>query len=207
MFHLYGLIVGLGIVAGWSVAERIEPKVAKVLPWVLFFGIAGARLYHVIDLWGYYSIHVLQIFEVWNGGLGILGGIIGGAFGYAVYSVRSSVYIVDWHTIRAIATGLPLSQAIGRWGNLFNNELWGRRHEPLFLYESILDLVLFCLLCRVGRIGDKQVVATYLIGYGFIRLLLEPFKPDPWWVGYVMVIIMIILGFVIWYKSRIFVKS
>jgi phosphatidylglycerol:prolipoprotein diacylglycerol transferase len=185
IFHLYGLIVGVGIVAGWSVAEKIDPKVNKVLPWVLVGGIVGARLYHVIDQWSYYSQHLLNILAVWNGGLGIFGGVIGGIVGLiiAYYTIKTLDY---WKTLAAIVTGLPLGQVIGRWGNLANNELWGIHHEPLFLYESVLDLILFGLLWGPTMRGSSSQakVGAYLVGYGVIRLILEPFKPNPWIFGY-----------------------
>ncbi len=132
-FHWYGLIVGVGVVAGWSVAEKIDPRVNKVLPWILVFGIIGARAYHVIDQWSYYSQHLSQIVAIWNGGIGIFGGIIGGMVGLLLYKLTNKLTDI-WEVGAAIVTGLPLGQAIGRWGNLVNNELWGKHHEPLFLY-------------------------------------------------------------------------
>ena len=188
MFHLYGLIVGIGIVAGWSVAEKIEPRVNRVLPYVLGFGIVGARLYHVVDQWGYYGQHLWQIIELWKGGLGIFGGVVGGIVGLVIYQQTNKLTRDQiWKILAASVTGLPIGQAIGRWGNLVNNELWGRNHEPLFLYESGLDLALFCLIWQIRRIRqieNRAIVGVYLVGYGLIRLILEPLKPNPWWLGY-----------------------
>ena len=197
MFHWYGLIVGIAAVAGLTVAERIEPKLSKALPGVLIFGLLGARLYHVIDLWDYYSLHPRDILAIWNGGLGIFGGIIGGVIG--VWLSRGD----RWKVLGALSVGLPLSQAIGRWGNLVNDELWGKGHTPLFLYESVLDLLLFVVLWRVHkRHGVRRLVGMYLLGYGFIRLLLEPMKADPWWVGYVMIGLLIACGMLLWVDQR-----
>ena len=206
MFHLYGLIVGIGVVAGWSVAERIEPRVNKVLPWVLGLGIIGARLYHVIDKWSYYSQHLGQVMAVWNGGLGIFGGIVGGIVGLliAYYTIKPLNNL--WSILGAIVTGLPLGQAIGRWGNLANNELWGIRHEPLFLYESILDLILFGILWKLSSRAKSRDPSTtvgmtrlgiYLAGYGLIRLILEPFKPNPWIFGYYVAGSMVLSGLIL----------
>ena len=197
MIHWYGLIIGLAIVVGWSIAERIEPKVNKVLPWVLIFGILGARLYHVIDLWSYYSQNLGQIVAVWNGGLGIFGGIGGGVIGLLIYQVTHKLTKNEtWKMLAASITGLPIAQAIGRWGNLVNNELWGAHHEPLFLYESILDLILFGILWRLYRRGQHSMirVGTYFAGYGVIRLILEPLKPSPWRVGYAVAGGLVVLG-------------
>jgi phosphatidylglycerol:prolipoprotein diacylglycerol transferase len=188
IFHLYGLLVGIGIVAGWSVAEKIEPQVNKVFPWVLGFGLVGARLYHVIDQWGYYSQHIPQILAVWNGGLGIFGGVIGGVVGLLFYQQINKLTVGEiWKISGAIVTGLPLAQAIGRWGNLVNNELWGKGHTPLFLYESGLDLGLFILLTRLAKRqwgSGKKMVGAYLLGYGAIRYFLEFWRVDPWLIDY-----------------------
>ena len=81
MFHLYGLFIGLAVVVGWSVAERIEPKANKVVVWVIGLGLLGARIHHVIDVWEYYSQNLGQIVAVWNGGLSIWGGLTGGGVG------------------------------------------------------------------------------------------------------------------------------
>lgn len=186
MFHIYGLIVGLAIVVGWRVAESIEPRVSKVAPWVILFGLLGARLYHVIDLWEYYGQNLWQIAAIWNGGLGIYGAIIGGGVG--LWIGRGDMKILG-----AIVTGLPLAQAVGRWGNYFNDELWGRNHEPLFLYESILDLALFVY---IQKFSLRVRVGIYLVGYGLIRLVLEPLKPGAWWVGYVISGILVVTGVV-----------
>ncbi len=203
MFHLYGLIVGLAIVVGWHVAERIEQKVGKVLPWVLLGGLVGARLYHVTHLWEYYAQNLGQIFFIWEGGLGIFGGIIGGVITLRLLTKETQTF---WQNLGAIVVALPLSQAIGRWGNLANNELWGRSHAPLFLYESILDLGLFVILwSRRGQAPERRV-AIYLLGYGLIRLLLEPMKPEAWRVGYVVAGMMVGTGLFLWYKSYTLIK-
>lgn len=206
MIHAYGLIVGLAVVVGWSVAERIEPKVNKVVPYVLFFGLLGARLYHVIDLWAYYSEHLGEVGAVWNGGLGIYGGIMGGIIGLWIYQrvniPKNQMNKSFWTLMGAMVVGLPLAQSIGRWGNLANNELWGIHHEPLFLYESILDLCLFILLWRVRFIHPKARVGIYLLGYGGMRLLLEPLKSSPWWVGYCISGAFIIIGSLLIYLTR-----
>lgn len=61
MFHLYGMFIGLAIVVGYTVAEKLEPKVGRVAPWVIGLGILGARIYHVIDFWEYYGQNLGQI--------------------------------------------------------------------------------------------------------------------------------------------------
>lgn len=207
MFHLYGLIVGIALVAGWSVAERIDRRVVPVLPMVIVFTLLGARLYHVVDLWPYYIHHLGEMTMIWKGGLGIFGGIVGGVIGLRL-RVKSTREF--WEILAAIVVGLPLAQAIGRWGNFANNELWGIHHAPLFLYESILDIMLFGLIWRIRHIRhirDTQIVGSYCLGYGLVRLLLEPMKINPWWFGYVMAVSMVVLGLTLWYKSHTPIKK
>ena len=140
MFHLYGLIVGIAIVVGWSVAERIEPRVGKLAPGVIIVGLVGARIYHVIDLWDYYSLNWWQILAVWRGGMSIWGGLVGGSLAWWVIDRR-------WETISAIATALPLTQAIGRIANGVNGEFVSKVWSlPWWMTESVLDLGLFWLV-------------------------------------------------------------
>lgn len=202
--------MGVAAVTGWSVAEKIEPKINKIWAWVILPGLIGARAYHVLDLWEYYRENLGQIIAVWNGGLGIFGGIAGGVVGILIYQriklPKRERREFFWRVTGALAAGMPLSQAIGRWANLANNELWGRNHEPLFLYESILDLILFYWVWRVSLPGDsRKAVGRYALGYGVIRLLLEPLKPEPWIAGYFAAMILVIVGGTIltWRQSSV----
>ncbi len=169
MFHLYGLFIGIAVVAGWSVAEKIEPRVGRVAPFILVAGLVGARAYHVIDLWAYYSQDLWQIVAVWNGGLGIFGGIIGGVLAVWIYFKRDSLKVLG-----AIVSGLPLAQAIGRIGNGINGEFVNKVWIlPWWSAEAILDLMLFVLL---RGLSSKARVGGYLVGYGLIRLVLQPYR-------------------------------
>lgn len=136
--HWYGILVTLGIFVGTYIAalelrrRGINPNVAwDGVVWVAGLGIIGARLYHVFSSpndgsgsgWAYYSRNLFQIFAIWNGGLGIFGGLLGGAVGVLIVARR---YRVDLRALcDSIAPGLALGQAIGRWGNYFNQELYG----------------------------------------------------------------------------------
>ena len=187
-FHPYGLFIGLGILAAFEASVRLSKVrgidrklIESLFWWVIICGIFGARLYHVIDKWNtIYSISPKSVLYIWNGGLGIWGAIIGGVvglLGYWVIKLRrkiSFLYLMDVAVI-----GVPLGQAIGRWGNFFNNEIVGRSGEPLFLYESLLNLLLFGILIIIGRMGRIGLITgTYLVGYGLIRFALEPLRPD-----------------------------
>src|SRR3990167_352943 len=225
--HLYGLMVGFGLLAGGWVAAKIAKRegldpgvVWDGLLWAMMAGIVGARLYHVADLWSYYSRHLAEIVMVCNGGLGIFGGVIGGIVGLILYvklnqksNIKYQKSLLKLFDLGAL--GIPLSQAIGRWGNFFNQELYGRptslpwgvvinpenrlpgfeqfsRFQPLFLYESLLNLGLFGLLLMAyslwqkrsdWKAGSMKYVGMYLAGYGVIRFVLEPLRIDYWRVG------------------------
>jgi phosphatidylglycerol:prolipoprotein diacylglycerol transferase len=178
MFHMYGLFIGIAVVAGYSVAEKMEPKVSKVAPWVLGFGFVGARLWHVIDMWSYYSLNLPQIVAVWNGGLGIWGGIIGGfaAYQFTIYNLQFTKN-EQWSTLGAMVTGLPLAQAIGRLGNAVNGEFYDKVWIlPWWGAEVFLDLLLFMMIYRLR--GSSLKVGVYLVGYFLIRLILNPLRAD-----------------------------
>jgi len=166
MFHLYGLLIGIAIVVGWTIAEKINPRVNKIALYLIIGGLIGARIYHVIDYWSYYSQNLAQIFYIWKGGLSIWGGLIAGAIIILMY---------DYRLIGAIVTGLPLAQAIGRIGNGVNGEFGNLVFGlPWWSVEMILDLLLYGLIYYFK--GSTLKVGTYLVGYGLIRLVLQPYR-------------------------------
>jgi prolipoprotein diacylglyceryl transferase len=130
----YALCIVLGIVAACAVTEirmrrRGAPEwaVLDIAVWAVPFGIVGARIYHVItspDAYFGKGGEPLAAFQIWNGGLGIWGAVAGGALGAWIAARKMGIplpFVAD-----ALAPGLPLAQALGRWGNWFNNELFGR---------------------------------------------------------------------------------
>ncbi len=171
--------------------------------WVIIFALLGARLYHVIPNWDYYGKHPSEILAVWHGGLGIYGGVIGGLLaGYIIARIKGWDF---WLLANLVMPYLALGQAIGRWGNFFNKELYGppsdlpwaiyippssrlpgyRDYEtfhPTFLYEGLLDLANFFILYYLKEAGwfrkRGALVAVYLINYGIIRFFIEFFRPD-----------------------------
>jgi phosphatidylglycerol---prolipoprotein diacylglyceryl transferase len=171
MFHLYGFFIGLAIVVGYSVAEKLEPRIVKIAPWVIGFGIVGARLYHVIDLWEFYSQNPQLIVAVWNGGMSIWGALLGGLFAWLLVGRGS------WELLGASAVALPLAQAIGRIGNGVNGEFTNLVFGiPWWSAEAILDLFLFTILwSRRGQSPQVKMV-IYLVGYGLIRAILQPYR-------------------------------
>lgn len=206
----YGVIMALAIIAGLLIVRHFQRQ--KKLPtddlydlafWVVLSGLIGARLYDVliIDI-GYYIFHPIEVFYFWQGGLAIHGAIIGGLLAVIFWCWKKKQDFWQWAAMASVA--LPLGQAIGRWGNYFNSELFGgptnlawgipiaenlrptiysasQYFHPAFLYESILDLILFAalfIIYRKQRLKPKQIVGAYLIGYGIIRFVMEFVRID-----------------------------
>ncbi|MDQ3863636.1 MAG: prolipoprotein diacylglyceryl transferase [Actinomycetota bacterium] len=209
----YGLCIALGIiVATWLTGRELERRGydgALALDSLLFIvplGFVGARAYHVITDYELYSGDPFPgVLEVWNGGLGIYGGVLGGFVGLLIFArVRG---ISPWVFADAAAPGVVLAQAIGRWGNYFNQELFGRPSDlpwairiapenrpagyadaatfhPTFLYESIWDVVVCLILLWVARrfadrlkMGDLAML--YVSLYSFGRFFVETLRVDP----------------------------
>jgi phosphatidylglycerol:prolipoprotein diacylglycerol transferase len=155
-----------------------------MVPWIVVLSLLGARLGEVLIFEpGYYLANPGQILAIWNGGLSIMGGIAGGALAVLWYCRRHLLPVPSY--LDAAAVALPLGQAIGRWGNYFNQELYGRptnlpwaisvdpghrmpgyeqfsTFHPLFLYESLLNLVLFLALWQLSRRSLKQSNMAFL---------------------------------------------
>jgi phosphatidylglycerol:prolipoprotein diacylglycerol transferase len=183
--------------------------------WALIFGIIGARLYHVltpspsmaargIESALDYFRSPYQLINIRSGGLGIYGGIAGGALGLFIYARRARIPFLAWADLAVV--GLALGQAIGRWGNFFNQELYGRpselpwaigidpqyrlqayaeveRFHPAFLYESLWSFLSFLLLHYLTKhYAEKllpgELTALYLILYAIGRSLLELVRLD-----------------------------
>lgn len=204
-FHLYGLSIGLGIWAASEASFRLSKKrkikektFNQLLIWVIAGGILGARIYNVIEYWDYYQQNLTEILKLWQGGLGIWGAVIGGALTIlAFYYLKGrKEKIKPTDLLDVVTIGVPLGQAIGRWGNFFNKEIYGKvtslpwgwymeatgeKHHPLFLYESLLNLTLFLLLWQKSKnkkTKSGEITGMYLMGYGIIRFCLEWLRPE-----------------------------
>ena len=197
--HLYGLIIGIAIVIGIDYFSKHQPLLSKFketffIVGLLISAIIGARAYHVIDQWSYYSHNLWMIPQTWNGGLGIFGALIGG-FLFVVLFINYKTYITLLDSITPI---LPLCQAIGRFGNFINHE------NPIWWPEAILDLILFFFIRRFSN----NPTAKYLIGYGLIRFLTEFWRTDTWVInnlkiGQLISIVFIFVGVLLIYHGRL----
>ncbi|MFM9037958.1 MAG: prolipoprotein diacylglyceryl transferase [Actinomycetota bacterium] len=209
----YGLMIAIGVI----VAVRLWGKrlaligvggpddASGIAVWAVPAGVIGARLYHVATEWDRFSDRPFDIVKIWKGGLGIPGGMFLGIV-MAVWLMRRRDLPVG-PAMWAVAPALPLAQAIGRWGNWWNQELFGRPtglpwglevdpekvaaagyapgtlFHPTFLYESLWNLALTVVLIVVGRrimnVRPGRLLAGYVIGYGVGRFWVEGLRIDP----------------------------
>lgn len=175
---LYGLILGISIAIGinyFSAHNKAIPKkkLTGFLVFLILFSLLGARIYHVLDYWSFYSQNPSQILNTPAGGLAIYGGLMGGFLFIFFYSLGQKIKILS--ITDQITPILPLSQAIGRLGNFFNQE------NPLWWPEAILNLILFFTIKSTQN--KYSPTGIYLIGYGLIRLSTEIFRTDTWEIG------------------------
>ena len=214
--HAYGILIALGVIAGvWLSGRRLEAAKAgtrevmgTISLWGVVGGIVGARAYYVItdpsDPWKRPADWV----KVWEGGLGIPGGLLLGVLVAGWVARRKGVAPAAAFT--AAAPAIPLAQAIGRWGNWFNQELYGRpttlpwaleidydhlpraagvplyepgtTFHPTFLYESLWNLALCGALLWLDRrrpMRPGSLLAVYVGGYSVGRFLVENLRIDP----------------------------
>lgn len=211
----YGILTAVAIVVGlWLVGRQAraeglpEEKISSCVMWGVVTGYVGARLYEVAFNWDYYGRNWAKIPAVWEGGLAVHGGLIIGcsvAAGLAAWRRLPVLRILDIG-----APALAVAQAIGRWGNFFNEEAFGRptdlpwrlyispRHRPLeyrgaeffhptFLYESLWDLAVFAVL--VGWLRPRwrdrpgALFFWYVGLYSVGRFAIESLRLDSFWAG------------------------
>lgn len=207
--HWYGLFMVAAMVAGLLVLLRLakpagisSDSVFDLAFYLIIFSLLGARIYAVFLELPYYLAHPARIIAVWQGGLAIHGAIIGGATTLLVYCWKKQQSFWQWADRLVVA--LPLGQAIGRWGNYFNQELFGKPTQrpwgipisaanrpleylssqyfhPTFLYESFLNLLNFLILLALYPKLKKYngvLAFVYLINYAIIRILMESLRVD-----------------------------
>ncbi len=209
--YYYGIIMAISIAVGTLVSDWIGFKyyelkketVIDLAPYLIVFGLIGARLYYCLMDCGFYMRFPTEIFAIRHGGISIHGAIIGGFAGLMIYAFRHKVSIKKLADVCSI--GLILGQSIGRWGNFFNSEAYGLptelpwklyiapqyRHipyqdvsfyHPAFLYESIFDLLIFAILVFLTiakkNKKDGNIALIYLILYSIVRIFVESIRID-----------------------------
>ncbi len=222
-FHIYyyGILITLGVIAaaflGQAEAKRrgMNPEfIWDALFWVVLAGIVGARIWHILTpppsmveqgiTTKWYLMHPLDMLNIRNGGLGIPGAVIGGALALWIYCRRKRISFLTWADVAV--PGVALAQAIGRWGNFFNQELYGlptnlpwkiyidplhrvegfQNYEyfhPLFLYESLWNVANMAVLLWLARRFEKwlkpgDIFLIYMIMYSIGRFSLDFLRLD-----------------------------
>jgi len=224
--NFYGLLIMLGVIAA-AVLSTYEAKRKKQNPeiildsltWIVLGGVIGARLWHIFTppasmvaqgiTTQYYLTHPLAAIAIWRGGLGIPGAVAGGALAFYLYAKKRGLKFGLWADI--FAPGLALGQAIGRWGNFINQEVYGsptdlpwairidpqhrlpefmayETYHPLFLYESIYNFLNMVFLLWISRkfenkLKNGDVFLTYLVSYPIFRFFMEFLRLDNSYVG------------------------
>ncbi len=209
--NAYGLMIALGVIVAVRIAgRRAENKgvgttedISSIAMWAVPAGVLGGRAYHVLTDYERFQGQWFDAIKIWQGGLGIWGGVtVGVAVGWWCARRRG---LDAWWIISCAAPAIAIAQAIGRWGNWFNQELFGRptslpwalevssevavkagytagtTFHPTFLYESVGCVVLAWLLIRLeGRIAPARgrLFAWYVAGYTVLRFGTESLRID-----------------------------
>jgi prolipoprotein diacylglyceryl transferase len=206
----YGLMIAAGVGAAvWLAGRRWQARggdpddISSIAMWAVPAGILGARAYHVATDPELFYGQWQHVFYVWEGGLGIPGGILAGVLAGAFVARRRQLPVA--RLLDMVAPALPLAQAIGRVGNWFNQELFGRptslpwglhvdlahrpagyehftTFQPTFAYEALWNLGLVLVLLAVERRWRRppgRLFALYVGGYALGRLWVEALRIDP----------------------------
>ena len=205
----YGLLIAMALLIGILGSCRAvkrrglsEDDFLTAIMVAIVCAFVGARLYYVVFNLPYYLAHPGEIIATWHGGLAIHGGILGGIL--ALWLMCKHYKFAFWEIADIIAPYLILGQAIGRWGNFFNQEAYGgavdkaqvpwaiyieatgQYHHPTFLYESIWNLLVFLVLLWLGRqffTKQGEVALSYFMLYSVGRFVVEGLRTDSLMLG------------------------
>ena len=210
LFIFFGILVATFVILKECKRQNInEDFIVNPIFYTVIFGLIGARLYYVCFNLDYYLKYPLEILEIWNGGLAIHGGIIAGLLTIFIYCKKYNAKLLKLLDI--VVVGLIIGQAIGRWGNFFNQEAYGAittleslqklgipdfiidgmyiggaYRQPAFLYESIWCLAGFIALLIVRHyryLKTGQLTGVYLIWYSIGRFFIEGMRTDSLMLG------------------------
>ena len=228
----YGFLISISVLLGLFISKKlsklrnIDPEyISELLPSLILFSIIGARAYYVIFEWSKYSgtnfltsfeifnrsIQIPSFLAIWEGGIAIHGGLIGGLLSITFFCKSKNIQLKSFSDV--LIPSVILGQSIGRWGNFFNNEAFGvptnlpwklfipiqnrplefinyEFFHPTFLYESLWNLLIFILLIIIFFKQNKSnlirpglVTCLYLISYSFGRFWIEALRTDPLCLG------------------------
>ena len=213
--YWYSLTMLLGILTGYFIAlkeakhQGLKTYFDNLIFYLIIFGIIGARLYYVIFEFANYKDNLLSIVKIWEGGIAIYGAIIAGFLVILNQTKKHQKSIIQ--TTDILVPGLIIGQAIGRWGNFFNQEAHGTAvtlsflkslhlpnfiingmyingayYHPTFLYESLWCFLGFIILLLIRKLTNRKqglVTFTYFIWYGIGRFIIESLRTDSLYLG------------------------
>ena len=240
----YGLMYIVAIAVGfWLLTREVRRKgiplssesQLDLVLWTVPVAIIAARLYYVAFQWGYYGRHLVDIVKIWQGGLAIHGGVLGGILAVFLFSRYKKVNF--WALADCLAPSLILGQAIGRIGNLMNGDAYGvptnlpwgihfpanspagvaypgMATHPSMIYEMILDLLIFAYLWAIRKKGYKDGFSTamYFILYAIARSVLTLTRRHDLYLGPVRppnaisADLIVVFGVLIW-RGRLYQRS
>lgn len=210
----YGVLIAAGVIAALLLCSHEEKRrglqedtIIDLAFWAIPLALVGARVYYAAFNWQVFADDPLSVLRIWEGGIAIYGAIIGGLLGVLIFSKRRRLNPFILTDI--IVPGLALAQGIGRWGNYFNMEAYGRAitnpawqffpvgvqipahgsytwHMATFFYESCWDIAVFTLLWFFIRTRAKKPGTTtlwYLLLYGLGRFFIEGLRTDSLMTG------------------------
>ena len=238
----YGVIIAFGVLLGVLIACR-EAKRQNLKSEIIFdflflalhIAIICARIYYVVFEWEQYNGSFTKMIAIWEGGLAIYGGVIGGIIAAIIFSKRN--HFPFFRLVDMVVPSLILGQAIGRWGNFVNQEAFGNLvanpnlqffpyavfierleewHQATFFYESMWNLCVFAVLVyfRKRTKFNGQLLATYFIGYGLGRFWIEGLRSDSLYlvpglrISQALSLVLIIFGIIIIvFHNKLFKKT
>jgi prolipoprotein diacylglyceryl transferase len=207
--NFYGILIAIGVLLGWRLTVRRyrdrggDPALAdKVLLWMVVFGFVGARVAYVSTHLSRFDGEWWKVIAIWEGGIALFGGLAAGAVVVVVLMRRWGGDLPMF--LDSLAPAIPLAQAFGRWGNYFNQELFGtptnlpwgleiapqyrpeafpdaETFHPTFLYESLWNFALCGLIIWLDKrypVLRGRLIGVYMIGYAVMRFLLELIRTD-----------------------------
>jgi len=222
VFILIALLTSSLIVKKETKKKKLDQEeFINILFYGFIIGILGARLYYVLFNLSYYQ-NLLDTIKIWEGGLAIHGGIISAFLFLYWYTQKKNINLLL--LLDCMVVGLIIAQSIGRWGNFFNEEAYGRivtlsflknmhlpsfiiegmyingeYREPTFLYESVLSFIGFIILLLFRKKKDLkvgQLTGMYFIWYGIERLIIESFRADSLLLGQIKIAQVVSLIFI-----------
>ena len=221
--HFYSLCILVGAVLAYIIITKEAKKIkidsdfiSNTVIYGLLIGIIGARIYYVIFNLNYYINYPEEILQIWHGGLAIHGGIIAAAIFVYLYSKKYKENYI--RLLDVILPGVILAQAIGRWGNFFNQEAYGIKvskellqkmlipkfvikgmfingqyYLPMFYIESIVCILGFIIILIIRKKSNKigLISGFYFIWYGLFRFIIEYFRTDSLMLGNIKIAMLV----------------